>query len=121
LEQLGDHAYYELMHSDVTGDTADVVDALKNSSTLKSLTRIYEHDYDEYDDDDLVKVTIRSTITDALKVNSSLSSLNLEHHYIQDKDSCHLANYGQVNSLIPLDPYQNSIQNKRMPWELLIH
>jgi hypothetical protein len=87
LEQLGDHAYYELMHSDVTGDTADVVN----------------------DDDDLVKVTIRSTIANALKVNSSLTSLNLEHHYIQDEGLCHLANYGQVNSLIPLDLYQNSI------------
>jgi Leucine Rich repeat len=126
LEELRDHASCELNHSDLIGNTDAFVDALKNSSTLKSLI-CYSDTYDK----DFAKQHFllqlllhwRSTppwhfciflilgwnsiqqegaiaIADALKVNSSLTSLHLDENSIQQEGANAIADALQINTTL---------------------
>jgi NLR family CARD domain-containing protein 3 len=93
LEQLGDHASCELNHSDLIGNIDAFVDALKNSSTLKSLI-CYSDTYDK----DFSKRTFSPAIAAALKVNSSLTYLYLFDNSIQQDGGIAIADALKVNS-----------------------
>jgi hypothetical protein len=80
LEQFGDHDSYQVKYSDLIGITVAFVNALKNNSTLKSLTSTYDDDDD--DDDDAIEEQVLSAFADALKVNPSLTSLKLSMNSI---------------------------------------
>jgi Leucine Rich repeat len=93
LEQLRQNASCKLNHSDLIGNTDAFVDALKNSSTLKSLSC----NFDTYDKD-FAKTTFSRAIAAALKVNSSLTFLKLCYNSIDNEGAIAIADALKVNS-----------------------
>jgi hypothetical protein len=73
LEQLGNHASLELNPIVLTEEKLALADALKQSSTLKSLNAIADIEDDNRED----SASLSSVIANALKVTSSLAPLDL--------------------------------------------
>jgi Ran GTPase-activating protein (RanGAP) involved in mRNA processing and transport len=103
-EQPGENASVEIECSALN----DFVDAMKHNSNLESLTIVHSYIFGSVSD---MKGTVSSAIADILRVNSTLTILNLKNTGVRVKGVVHIAKSLKVNaSLTPLDLSSNSIQ-----------